>query len=188
MIAERTRAKTENLSLRLDPKTKFMLDFMARLRSQSITAVVEQSIREAVNDIGLGENWNHGERSFSHRWNDFWDPSEGVRVLKLFSVPSYPTTFEEDELRQFTLDHWQFFFTDSKGQYPRRGYVDIIWPRISDFLTIWRNKKTTSYWSAGEAMSETLTAAGVKPPTPWPPRETTKSPSIADELDDDIPF
>lgn len=185
MAADRPRAKTENLSLRLDPKTKFMIDFMARLRSQSVTSVVEQSIREAASNISIEEYSDRGRTE--SKWTDFWDPSEGVRFLKLLSVNGYPSTFEEDELRQFTLDHWQFFYTSRTNHTPRRGYVDIIWPNITDFISMWKKTKSSDYWAAGKAMCDALKGAGVKPPT-WPLNESNKAPSIADELDDDLPF
>lgn len=186
MALERPRAKTENLSLRLDPKTKFMLDFMARLRGQSITAVVEQSIREAAAKTGI--DGYDGNNEFSYRWSKYWDPSDGVRTLNLISEPEYPTTYEEDELRQFTLDHWPFFYFDNKGTRPRRASVDTLWSSMPEFLSIWMQTKATSRWSASMKMIERLRAAGMKAPTPWPPKELANAPSIADELDDDIPF
>jgi hypothetical protein len=52
------RAKTETLSLRLDPKTKFMLDFLARVQGQSITTVVERAVAKVAADVGVGEYSN----------------------------------------------------------------------------------------------------------------------------------
>ena len=187
----RRGAKTENLSLRLDPKTKFMLEFVSRVKGQNITMVVEHAIREVADASPIGVS------SYSQdngpNWRDFWDASEGTRVLKLISCRNYPTTFDEDELYEFTRAHGEFFFSDVRATIPKRAYVDILWPRINQYLEIWRNKKASEYWAAGEAMKQDIRAAGLQPPE-WPRQpcsEPPKAPKVANNraaLDDEIPF
>ena len=71
MAVERTRGgKTQSLSLRLDPKTKFTLDFMARIRGQSITTVVERAIKEAAKNVGVGVEQLEGPNQL-RIWSDF---------------------------------------------------------------------------------------------------------------------
>ena len=127
------------LSLRLDPKTRFVLEFVSRVRGQSITTVVERGIKEAAGQVVLEPGRSE---AFDDRpnWSDFWDPSEGVRMLKLLSDDRFPSTFEEDELRDFTSAHSEFFYA-GKDQ-PRGPYVDILWPSIDQFLSTWRATKT----------------------------------------------
>jgi hypothetical protein len=185
------RAKTETLSLRLDPKIRFMLEFLARVRGQSITSVVEHAIRETAGMNGIGPQYDdRGNDILQKTWSDFWDPSEGVRALNLLANDSYPTTFDEDRLRQFTLSHWQFFYTRQDGMTPRRAYVDILWPRVQKFLSLWEETKAENYWAAGEAMIDAIRAARIAPPANWPPAEAPKAkrPPVVDELDEDIPF
>ena len=186
-------SKTQSLSLRLDPKTRFVLDFMARIRGQSITMVIERAIKEAAEQMRIGPQWDERGNEIAQRtWADFWDASEGVRTLKLLAEPEYPTTFDEDELRAFTLAHWQFFYVTSKGYESRRGLVEILWPSMDRYLQIWREKKSEEFWAAGAAMRTDIKTAGVQPPE-WPPqtkpdsRPSPKAPNTAD-LDDDIPF
>lgn len=187
MVAEQKRAKTESLSLRLDPKTKFILDFVARINGQSITTVVERAIKSASENHTIGSKWDeHGRELEQKNWINFWDPSEGVRTLRLISDPDYPTNFEEDELRAFTVAHWPFFYLDPNGYRPHRAYTEILWPEISKYLSIWRNEKTQDYWSAGRAMTQALTEAQVAPPD-WPPKKKN-SPLARDDLDEEIPF
>ncbi len=171
MAAERTRGtKTQSLSLRLDPKTKFILEFMARIKGQSITMVVERAIKDASADVVIDRD----EFGNGSNWSDYWDPNEGVRTLKLLTAREYPTTFDEDELRAFTLTHWSFFYWDSKGKEPRGSYLKIIWPSVDRYMEIWREKKTANYWAAGEAMMADLSSAGVAPPY-WPPKASENS-------------
>ena len=191
------RAKTLTLSLRLDPKTKFILDFVARIKGQSITTVVERALKETADGLGIGPKWDdRGNETHQPTWSDFWDASEGVRTLRLVNHPGYPTTFDEDELKAFTLAHWQFFYLDQRGQEPKRGFTEILWPRIDHYLEIWREKKSSDYWAAGEAMKADLAAARVATPD-WPPQTTAKpapaapppaAPAPASDLDDEIPF
>lgn len=195
----RRSAKTQSLSLRLDPKTKFILEFVARVKGQSITTVVERALKEAADNVSLGSDWDEaGNRSEGRRWIHFWDPSEGVRTLRLLAEPAYPTNFDEDDLRDFTLVHWQFFYTDVKGASPRRSYIDILWPKIETYFSIWQDQKDKNYWAAGEAMTKDIRAARVQtpewPPTGKPKLVAAKSGGRIDpsgpppDFDDEIPF
>lgn len=188
MAPEVKRLKTQTLSLRLDPKTRFILEFIARLRGQSITTIVERAIKESADKTLLAPTWIEGEEISQRNWLYFWDPSEGVRTLKLLADPEYPTTFEEDELRQFTLAHCRFFYQESEGRNPKRGYVDLLWPRITEFMENWRSTKKNDYWAAGKEMKAALSAAGVKPPE-WPPQSKPNDQGKPrGDLDDEIPF
>jgi hypothetical protein len=189
MAKKQLRAlKSETLSIRLDPKTKFTLEFVARIKGQTLTVVVERAIRDSCDSVRIGaERNNEGSN-----WSDFWDPAEGVRTLGLLNCPDYPSSYDEDDLRQFTRDHWPFFYrSNSEPWKPDLAFVQILWPKIQEYRRVWRERKNTDYWAAGRAMEADLSAAQVKPPS-WPP---TSPPSKTSgrtferaELDDEIPF
>lgn len=174
MATDARRPKSETLSLRLDPKTRFMLDFVSRVKGQSITTVVEQAVRDYANRA-----WIDKQKT----WSYYWDASEGLRMLKIVSDSNYPTNYNEDRIRNFTLDHWVFFYIDQQGTNPRRAYIDILWPSINYFMEVWETTREFDYWAAGEAMAKALRTARVAPPD-WPPKRT----GVADELENDIPF
>jgi hypothetical protein len=183
--------KKDTLSLRLDPKTRFIVEFASRVKGQTITAFIESAIREHGKTAQIDGGF---EKEDSKTWTDYWDVSDGVRTLSLISDQFFPTNFEEDEIRQFTLDHWEFFYTSREGSRIRRGYVDIIWPDLNDYLSLWRSKKGNDYWAAGREMAKKLSAADVKAPV-WPrspAEEPKKAPStlggFSRDLDDEIPF
>lgn len=182
-----TRSKTQTLSLRLDPKTRFVLEFVSRIRGQSITMVVERAIKEASEQVGIGPKYDGmGNEIEPDTWSDFWDPDDGVRTLKLIASTQYPTTFEEDEMRSFTLAHHEFFYTGSSGHSPKRASVNVLWPKIDAYLDLWRETKSSDYWSCGNLMKEDLNSAGL--PAPGWPRRSTKEPNLARDLDDEVPF
>ena len=73
-MPEPKRTKTESLSLRLDPKTKFILEFVARINGQSITTVVERAIKRASEDVGIAPKWdNRGNELEIRNWTTYWD-------------------------------------------------------------------------------------------------------------------
>jgi hypothetical protein len=184
------RAKSETLSLRMDPKTRFMLELLSRVRGQSITVVVERAIRDAANNMSVSEEESEfGSERIRKTWSDFWDPNEGVRTLKLLLDRDYPSNFEEDELRAFTKTHWPFFYTSEKALSVRSGLVVILWPKIGEYQAMWREKTNSNYWAAGEAMNKDLTTARVQGPE-WPPKATEpmKKEAFSRDLDDEIPF
>lgn len=175
--AKPKRAKTETITLRLDPKTKFMLEFMSRVQGRTITAIVEHAVRDAANSSGVQDSYGD-----TKTWAAFWDASEGVRTLNLIADPSYPTNFEEDELLAFAQAHWEFFYTTASMDRPRRAYLDVLWPRVEEFLSIWQAQRHEDYWAAGKAMAAALSSAKLQGPD-WP-RGSKKEV----DLNDDIPF
>jgi hypothetical protein len=180
------RAKTETLSLRLDPKTKFMLDFLARVQGQSITTVVERAVHQVASRVSVAP-FDENDKT----WAMFWDASEGIRTLKLIADPHYPTNYEEDELLSFAKVHWPFFYLTEKTITPKQSYVDLLWPKIDLYLDLWRTLRQENYWAAGEAMRADLLAAKIAAPD-WPivksaPRGQSRE-SFSAELDVEIPF
>lgn len=159
------------------------------MQGQSITTLVERAIDAAASSVTLGSSFSESEKS----WANFWDPSEGIRTLQLIADSDYPTNYEEDDLLSFTRVHWPFFYTTEKYSFPRRAFIDLLWPKIDVYLDLWRTQRNANYWAAGEAMRSDLTAARVEPPS-WPiDRKASPPPagpreSFAADLDDEIPF
>jgi hypothetical protein len=194
---KRRGTRTETLSLRLDPKTKFTLEFVARINGQTLTTVIERAIRKSCDEVTIGDNSGSDRLS----WNFFWDPDAGVRALKLLACREYPSTYDEDQLRHFTKVHWPFFYTHLTSDNPCRMYVEILWPKIEEYLRIWRDQRDFNYWAAGAAMAADLSAAQLKAPA-WPRGSATDAAMAADSFaaqpqppddgkkpeDDEIPF
>ncbi len=165
---------------------------MSRVKGQSITTIVERAIKEAAEKTGIGPtNDRNGNEISQQCWSDFWDPEEGVRNLNLIANTDYTTTFDDDEIRRFTIDHWEFFYTSVTASTPRRHFVSVLWPKLQGYMTIWRNTKSEDYWAAGRAMAEDLKKAKLGAPVwPRPPKapETNKATSFGPDLDDEVPF
>jgi hypothetical protein len=180
-------SKTETLSLRLDPKTKFSLEFVARVNGQTLTTIVERAIRASCDQVKIGDSDFGG----AFNWQHFWDPEEGVRTLKLLACDRYQSTYDEDDLRSFTKAHWEFFYTMRDASTAKRVFVEVLWPKIDEYRQIWREQRDSDYWAAGRAMATDLTNAKLQAPA-WPreasPPERRKPAMARNDLDDEIPF
>lgn len=98
MAGEKDQAKRETLSLRLHPKTKFMLEFTARMRGQTLTMLVERAIRKACAEAQP----QHGEDCMSRTLVEFTDS-------KIIRIKANPSEFTEGLLLALTSgddEHW----------------------------------------------------------------------------------
>lgn len=167
-------SKSETLTIRLDPKTRFVLDFLARLKGQNITTVVERAIVTAASQENVADP-RHPSQPDS--WQEFWDVSEGVRALKIASRSEFYPTFEEERRLVFTREHWPFFYANAYKEVFLNHYIDVLWPRIDEFVLLHEDSKTRDYFAAGRAMQIALRSAKLAAPD-WP---------IA-SLEEDLPF
>lgn len=176
-------SKSESLTIRLDPKTRFMLEFVSRLRGQTITTVVERAISAAADGATIDNEF--GREPFT--WRDYWSVYEGERALKIANESEMHPTFEEERTLAFCREFWPFFFIGNRNGEINTGYVEVLWSRIDEFVGLYEATKTTNYFAAGEAMKAALLAARVAPPD-WPRKAAPASGGSSRELDDEIPF
>lgn len=181
--------KSESLTIRLDPKTRFILEFMARLKGQTITTIVERAIVSAASSEQVHDP-KHPDDPDS--WQYFWDVSDGVRALRMASRSEFFPTYEEERRLAFTREHWPFFYHGKEGHSFVNHYVDVLWPRIDEFVQIHEDQRANDYFAAGKAMQAALRNAKLKSPE-WPIRTAVAPPKPQGsgptrELDDEIPF
>ncbi|MBX3543755.1 hypothetical protein [Chelatococcus sp.] len=156
-------AKSETLTIRLDPKTRFMLEFISRVKGQTITTVVERALVEAASTATIETGFGHTD------WKAFWDVSEGVRQLRLASTDEVFPTYEEERRFAFARTH-EVFFWDIEGKTKtfNRFNIEVLWPNIDEYISIWDSTKTSDHWAAGRRMKSDLEDAKIEPPR-WPP-------------------
>lgn len=178
-------AKSESLTLRLDPKTRFMLEFVARLRGQTITTVFERAIQDTANGAIL----NDPDDCKEYTWRSFWNVEEGIRVLNIARNKLLRPSYEEEKLVQFTEKFWPFFYSNNFCIAFNSYYITILWDRIDDYMQIDEGSRKTDFWAAGKEMANTLINAKVAPPE-WEKLLHIKIPNNATSrnLDDEVPF
>ncbi len=165
--------KTETLSIRLDEKTRFMLEFAARIKGQSISTVVERAIRGVAEEITTEGQWNGEE---GKRWSDYWDDNPGIRVINLARDKATFPTQEEENLIHFIGRHIEFFSKTRDIFNISREYLDALWPSIEHHVKVWHDTRATNPWQAGRDMVRVLKQAGLSAPV-WPPKERKVSQS-----------
>jgi hypothetical protein len=151
--------KTATLSLRLDPKDKFVLDYIVRVTGMPITTVVERAIQNFSSEIEYQ----------SPKWEDFWDVSEGVRTLNMLSDENVRKSYDEEELMAFVREHWKHFSAIplQEGNFLLSSkHIDVLWPKIDEYVTHWRESKATNPGSTRQMMIEDLKAAGLENEVP----------------------
>jgi hypothetical protein len=149
-------------------------------------ATVAEHDRTPISDID--ERGNHHEKS----WRDYWHISDGIRWLMIASDPNLYSTFDEEYKVAFAKTHWPFFYNSSHKDSYKEWSIDVIWPRIDEFVDIWTRTESSDYFAAGRAMQEAIRQAGLRPPE-WPikppekPLQSQKN-QVINDLNDDIPF
>lgn len=190
MAREPKAGKSETLTIRLDPKTRFILEYLSRLKGQTITTIVERAIVAAASQESVPDPQYPNEPD---SWQFFWDVSDGVRALRLASRSEFYPTYEEERRLAFAQDHWPFFyFSEHKAKF-NNHYIDVLWPRIDEFVQLHEDQRANDYFAAGKAMQEAIRKAKLKAPD-WPipqKKEDTAPPSkggFGRDMDDEIPF
>lgn len=174
--------RTESLSLRIDPKTKFILEFMVRVTSIRITDLIEKAIKDYADKTIVGDDRDK-------TWMHYWHPDDGVRALNLLRDPSVPSSYEEDEIADFVKQHRRFFFAKEDPNRPIQEFIQVLWPKIHEFVEHWRENKSSDRWATGELMLAAIKRANMKGPD-WPVTAPAPKPALlrSPEIDDEIPF
>lgn len=175
--------KSESLTIRLDPKMRFALEFVARLRGQTITKVIERAVLEAA-DRSYTEDENH---NICTNWLTYWDVNDGIRAIKLALDQRTHPSFEEEEMLDFVKVHWNFFAASPDLSCLRRQNIEVLWPSMPKLLELWRETKASDRYAVKQLMEQLLESAGLHKDC-WAMQSTTKEKISHPELDDEIPF
>lgn len=158
--AQKKAGKSESLTIRLDPKMRFALEFVARLNGQTITKVIERAVTEAADRTKVDDGGNHFD---APNWRNYWDVSDGVRAIKLANDENTHPSFEEEEMLDFIRQHWRFFSIDDSLRVLKRDNIDVLWPMMPSFIEWWRDHKSSDRFYVARMMNHTLAEAGLDP-------------------------
>lgn len=123
--------KTETLTLRLDPKIKYTIELMARVKRQSITSVIEAAIEGTAFDLdtpvvvaGKRELW-----SLSMAVSEYWSTDIVARFINLCAFMPELLTYEEQriwETIKTTPQFWDENIESYMAPYHIKGmgYID----------------------------------------------------------------
>ncbi len=161
--------KTQQLTLRIDDKTRFQLDFCSRVSGMSITTFVERAIHSAAANVTIAEHETQEDGTYeaisNNDWSAYWDPDEGVRTIVMldhFHQNGY-TTYEEDQILNFVKEHWNFFGSNRNLTELSRIHINAIWPHMPDIVEDWAEERANDPKSGFKMLNNILDAASLVP-------------------------
>lgn len=179
--------RTETVTVRLDPKLRYLADLASRKQRRTLSSFIEWAIEDSLRSVELYHGTGYsGDNSLSVHDEIYrlWDVDEADRFCKL--AQSYPELLTHDEQRLWKLisefkiviagekdeQSWGLFLDDA----PILPAIREIWPQL---------------WSCinGEISKPELVKViqqNVEPLAYWIKRQPNKANSVDDF--DDIPF
>ncbi|MDM5100302.1 hypothetical protein [Aeromonas salmonicida] len=100
-----------NMTLRLDPRSKYLIDLLARQQKRTITGVIEWAVERAGAETIFD---NERGTSFLEAIDSLWSTDESARLVKL--AMERPDLLDYDELRIWETIKASTSFWDQNGQ------------------------------------------------------------------------
>ncbi|UQI38781.1 hypothetical protein [Vreelandella venusta] len=125
---------TISVSLRIDPKTKYLIDLLARDQKRTITGVIEWAIeRAAAQEQFESDDYNNGP-SFRDMIDVLWSTDEAMRLIAL--AMNKASLLDYDELRiwetiKASPDLW---LINNPGSMPK---LEMSWINASMVQLYW---------------------------------------------------
>lgn len=139
-------------SYRFGNRYRFALKLASRQTGKSETAILEDAIQEIANSIVINKK----------HWLEFYDEEDGVAALRLLAQDEYRADLGDEEIRRFTAAYPQYFFADKEMKTPRRAYVKILWPKLRQIMSVWRETRNEDPTAVTKEMVRLLKAGGEK--------------------------
>ena len=176
-------SRSETVTVRLDPKLRYLAELAARLHRRTLSSYIEWSIEASLgNNVLSGD---HNGPSIKDESEYLWDVDDSDRFAKL--ALRYPHLLTHEEQVRWKLIKENGYLW--KGSYAGRRFewtwtVDegsFIYPRLRE------------HWATFCSVAERTTSLDQLPT--WPktdPERAYKAPPAAktgfEDMDDDIPF
>ncbi|WP_313642322.1 hypothetical protein [Stenotrophomonas sp.] len=185
--------KTEALSIRIDPRSRYGLELLARIQRRSTTGVVEWVLQEAFkSEVFDNSDMNRSALHLDEALDSLWQLNEVERLVALAIAKPQLLTFEESRIWKVLKDTAAFWKTQ---QYPDFGafrWPELLpqWEKIAPLLSEAVERNIVRGLTDAE-----LSAAGVTLVSQQRPVRRLQIPSptravVPDDFadDSDIPF
>lgn len=124
-------ARSETVTVRLDPKLRYLAELAARKQRRTLSSFIEWAIERCLKDVDI-QDAKKGERSnLSALADTLWDVGELERFLKLALKAPELLNYKEERIWKF-IDEWSALWDvdKNKRRYFRIGLLSSLW---SDF-------------------------------------------------------
>ena len=182
-------ARSETITVRLDPKLRYLAELAARKQRRTVSSYVESAVAQSFKDVTLhiGSGYNGDEDlTIQDEAARLWDIDESERFVKL--AISYPDLLTHDEQVRWKVLTDSGILTPARQRNSFNKFVTWRWDILEDFIFPALRREWDSlnrYIEDGkgaewvEATQQALKAGRVfhaKPPT------------LVEEDDSEIPF
>jgi len=178
-------ARSETVTVRLDPKLRYLAELAARKQRRSLSSYIEWAVEDSLAHVTLREDM-HSRTSVGEEASYLWDVDDADRFAKL--ALRYPDLLTHDEQVRWKLiresgllwrgryganDKWSWEVKEDGLLYDRLREHWATFCAVADGsrgaedLPTWQKTKPTSYGA---------------------PKPPAKSSTGFDDMDDDIPF
>lgn len=140
-----TTKNTTSISLEIDDKIKFQLEFATRVTNLPLSKFIEIAIKKSVNELSLSKVLQtndddnidlHSEISLVKNWLSYWGNEEGISMVSLLTcelMQDY-TSAKDDQISLFILNHWNYFGMDENLENLSQIHCNIIWPHLEKIV------------------------------------------------------
>lgn len=192
--------RSETVTVRLDPKLRYLADLAARKQRRTLSSFIEWAIEDSLGRVELVHRWDYGNEhilTIKDETETLWDVDEADRLCKL--AVAYPDLLTHEEQRLWKLaKELSFAIVDEKAEKtwglfiegkPIEQAIRILWPYL------WKHiDDEISYQELVQLMQKEI-----QPISHWENKQTAKprlnsvskpssQPASYDDIDDDIPF
>ena len=154
--------RTETVTIRLDPKLRYLTELAARKQRRTVSSFIEWAIERALSNVILEEG-PHGAIDVDLASAFLWDPLEADRFAKLALYYPGLLTYEEEVLWKLIQECdalWCDDFNHQRGLPPQEKEAMLLYPVLR---THWEALKKVA---AGEADIGILPRRPEEPPIP----------------------
>jgi hypothetical protein len=178
-MAKRVRDETggrrsEIVTVRLDPKLKYLAELAARKQRRPLSSYIEWAVEQSLNEVALEENLNGNKTTVysAEGMYQLWDLEEPDRTIRLALYFPNLLSHEEQIIWKLVRENGLLWRGSYSGSPPE---LEWKWEAKPDSI-IW--SRLRQYWSMFKEVAQ-----GTKGVNELPTWQKTKA-----VADDDIPF
>ncbi len=187
--APRSLSKSEIVTIRLDPKLRYLAEIAARRQRRSLSSYIEWAIGESLDQVVLKAFEGYGDDSkisVADESERLWDVDESERFVKL--AISYPELLTHDEQERWKMICDSGILGEARSR-DRGGVVTWNIPMLEDKLFPVLRRRWNSL-KVAHATGQAERDRWVSEAAPSSPAAAAKAKPAAgfEDMDDDIPF
>jgi len=167
--------RSEVVTVRLDPKLRYIADLAARKQRRSVSSFIEWAVERGVDSVYVAEQgpslWNEAD--------ELWDVDESDRFVKL--ALRHPDLLSHDEQIVWKLVRENGYLW--RGSHDRNN--EWHWTPSESAIILDRLRE---HWNTFKAAAKGDVEARSELPTWDPPKKPARPAGKFDDLEDEIPF